>query len=93
MLQDPRYTTSYAYQYRGPLFHRQDDCNNILPHFLLPASTMEKWCRPGYQPERPNKGSLLLINYYPYHPIEYDKTWSSEVYSPLERGVPPGFEN
>lgn len=76
-LPDPRFTTHYADDYRGVLFHRQ--CN-----LYLPSSVHEKWCEPGYQPKRLDKGVALTVNDYPFHSIQYGGSrWPSVVYTNL----------
>lgn len=76
-LPDPRFTTYYADDYRGPWFHRQ--CN-----MFLPSSVDEEWCEPGYQPTRPDKGVALLVNDYPFHPIQYGGSrWPLVVHTNL----------
>jgi hypothetical protein len=73
---DPRWNTDYAYDYKGPLFFRQDI-------FQLPATVNEKWCKPGYQPMRPDKGIKLVLNDYYYHKNRYGKTWDKVAYTSL----------
>lgn len=76
-LPDPRFTTYYAEDYRGVLFHRQR-C------MYLPSSVYEKWCEPGYQPKRPDKGFALTVNDYPFHPIQYGGSrWPVVVHTDL----------
>jgi hypothetical protein len=77
-LPDPRFTTAYAGEYKGPLFHQQ---NNIY----LPASVMERWCEPGYRQKRPDKGIYLTVNDYQYNPIQYGGgLWPNVVYTPFK---------
>jgi hypothetical protein len=77
ILPDPRFTTNYADDYRGVLFHRQRN-------MYLPATVKEKWCEPGYQPVRPDKGVKLLINDYTLHSIQYGGSrWPSVVHTDM----------
>ena len=73
---DPRWNTNYEYAYTGPLFQERKD-----RLFFLPASVNERWCRPGYQPERPNKGIALLINANAYHQNQYGPSWQRASYT------------
>ena len=75
MLMDPRWNTDYAYEYKGPLF--QDGKST----FLLPQTINEKWCRPGYQPKRPDKGIDLLITNYYFHQNRYGDSWKNVTYT------------
>jgi len=73
-MQDPRFTTKYSDNYQGPFFFRQNT-------FLLPSSVNEVYCRPGYQPVRPNKGVELTVNDYPFQAINYGGgLWKNYVY-------------
>lgn len=82
-LPDPRFTTDYASDYTGPLFHRGDARGNANT-FYLPASVNEHYCRPGYQPKRPNKGVALTVNDYPFHHIQYGgPAWAEVVHTPF----------
>ncbi len=77
-LQDPRFTTAYSDNYRGPLFFRQNN-------FYLPVAVSEEWCEPGYQPVRKDKGYSLTVNDYPFHSIQYGgPMWSQYVHTPLK---------
>ena len=79
-LPDPRFSTVYADDYKGVLFYNQPCPQN----FLMPASAYEKWCEPGYQPKRPDKGVALTVNDYPFHPIQYGGSrWPLVVYTNL----------
>jgi hypothetical protein len=74
-LPDPRFTTA----------HTSDAKYNHHPQvFYLPPTVEEKWCRPGYQPKRPDKGFDLTVNDYPFHPIQYGgANWSQVVHTPF----------
>ncbi len=79
-LPDPRYTTDYASNYKGTLFHSRTDGK-----FYVPAAVNEQMCRPGYQPKRPDKGYALTVNDYSFHPIQYGGSqWPTVVHTPLE---------
>lgn len=83
-LPDPRFTTRYEQDHRGPWFHQNRGCSP-LPTLTLPSSTQEVWCEPGYQSKRPNKGVMLTVNDYPFHPIQYTGSlWPSVVHTPEE---------
>ena len=76
---DPRYTTAYSKNYHGLYFHDRI-AHNQPATFYLPASVKEVWCRPGYQPKRPDKGYALTINDYYYHQLQYGDSWKKVVY-------------
>ena len=79
-LPDPRFSTVHASDYKGVLFHERRDCN-----FYLPPTVNEVWCRPGYQPKRPDKGVQLTVNDYPFHPIQYGGSrWPLVVNTPFQ---------
>lgn len=78
-MQDPRYTTFHASDYKGTLFHERKD-----GVFYLPATTREIWCRPGYQPKREDKGVSLTVNDYTYHSLQYGGKWSKVVNTPFK---------
>ncbi len=48
----------------------------------IPAFAFEQFCDPGYRDKRPDKGYLLAINNYIYHPIEYNESWRRYAYIP-----------
>lgn len=74
-LPDPRFQTVYAADYRGVLYHRQR-------RMRIPLVTKERWCEPGYQPKRLDKGVMLTVNDYPFHYIHYGgPNWSKVVYT------------
>lgn len=74
-LRDPRFTTEYNSDFIG---HRFEHCDK----FYLPAYAIEKWCEPGYQPVRENKGYDLTVNDYPFHEIHYGgPEWAKFVYT------------
>jgi hypothetical protein len=77
-LPDPRFTTSYGTDYRGLAFHEQNT-------YLVSPLATEKFCAPGYQPQRPNKGKKLLINNFYFHPsLQYGgPNWAQVVYTPM----------
>lgn len=71
-MQDPRFNTDYVVDHPGKYY--SSTTNGQV--FFLPASVLEIWCRPGYQPQLPNKGIDLEINNYYYHQFRYGKSWS-----------------
>lgn len=78
ILPDPRYITNYSDNYKGPLFFRQNK-------FYMPAAAYEKYCNPGYQPTRKDKGYSLTVNDYPFHDIQYGgPMWSKYVHTPFK---------
>lgn len=84
---DPRFTTDYSDNYKGELFFRQR-------RFLLPVSTQEKFCNPGYQPKREDKGYALTVNDYPFHDIHYGgPMWSQYVHTPFKTWNKPFTNN
>lgn len=78
-LPDPRYTTDYAYTPKCTYFHDLEKEGKAT--FYLPASVNERWCRPGYQPKRPDKGIALTINDYYWHQNRYGDSWSNVAYT------------
>ena len=76
-LPDPRFTTAYSDNYKGPLFFRQNT-------FLLPSSVNEVFCEPGYQPKKIDKGYALTYNDYTFHNINYGPWWSDYVHTPFK---------
>lgn len=79
-LPDPRFTTTYAMDYKGPPFRHTGDGT-----FYLPPTVNEVWCRPGYQSKRPNKGVVLTVNDYPFHHIQYGgPAWAEVVNTPFQ---------
>jgi hypothetical protein len=82
-LPDPRFTTVHTSDYKGPLFNEGLDSGTRK--FYLPATVNEVWCRPGYQPKRPDKGVKLTVNDYPFHPIQYGgPNWAQVVHTPFK---------
>lgn len=73
---DPRFTTQYSDNYKGPLFFRQRQ-------FYLPVSTQEKWCEPGYMPKKQDKGYALTYNDYTFQNINYGPSWAPYVHTPF----------
>ena len=54
-LPDPRFTTQYAADYKGVLFHRLGNSCFSPPEnnkMYLPPIAREVWCEPGYQQKR-----------------------------------------
>lgn len=79
-LPDPRWSTDHAMDHTGSFFHERP-YNTIY----LPPTVNEVWCRPGYQPKRPNKGTQLTVNDYPFHHIQYGgPKWASVVNTPFQ---------
>jgi hypothetical protein len=78
ILPDPRFSTLYNAEYKGLLFQRQ----NTL---FVPAFALEKWCEPGYQPKKPDKGFSLTVNDYTFHNINYGGgMWPTVVHTPFK---------
>ena len=80
---DPRFTTQYAADYSGTWMYEREKRGDLK--FILPASVTEKWCEPGYQPKRPNKGIALTMNDYPFHYVQHTTArglWGNYVYPP-----------
>lgn len=74
---DPRFTTERASDFSGSYYNRN-------MQFLLPAAAMEKWCEPGYQPKREDKGYVVAVNNYPFHNIHYGGSrWPEVVVTPF----------
>lgn len=81
---DPRYTTQYTEDYKGPMFYQKLEPGKLQTVFL-PASVMEKWCEPGYQKKQPNKGVELTVNDYGVAQQIYygGGQWPNYVYTPF----------
>lgn len=78
---DPRFSTVHAYDFNGAPFY---EFKKGSP-FYLPATVNEVWCKPGYQPKRPNKGIQLTVNDYPFHHIQYGgPKWAEVVNTPFQ---------
>ena len=80
---DPRFTTTYLADFRGVPYAPVPWARKTLP-----ALVQEKWCRPGYQAVRPDKGVMLYVNDYPPGPdgnaIQYGGSlWPEYVYTDL----------
>ena len=74
-LLDPRFTTEHYRPVAG--YGRKGK-------FYLPQLVNETWCRPGYQPTRPDKGYDLTVNDYPFHNIQYGgENWARVVNTPF----------
>lgn len=87
-LPDPRYTTNYS-DYdtsKGEFFFRQN-------RFLLPMSTQEVFCNPGYQPKKEDKGYALTYNDYTFQNINYGPSWSQYVHTPFKTENTPIINN
>lgn len=69
---DPRFTTMYEGNYT------MKKSNMTIPRFSI-----EKWCEPGYQEKRPNKGYVLTVNDYPFNKsLKYSGgIWDKYVYT------------
>ena len=82
---DPRFTTQYTADYKGPLFYQKFNPEK-LPTVYLPASVTEVWCEPGYQKKQPNKGVELTVNdYREGHKIFYGGgLWPKYVFTPFK---------
>lgn len=77
-MNDPRFTTQYSDNYKGPFFFRQNT-------FLLPESVNEVWCHPGYQKKRPAKGFDVTVNDYSADRLNYGGPyWSQVVHTPFK---------
>lgn len=82
-LPDPRFTTEYRSDHKGELFWKK--ASRQQSTVSIPAFALEKWCEPGYQPQRPNKGVKLTVNDYPFHNIQYGGgLWPEVVYTDLD---------
>ncbi|HMP28156.1 MAG TPA: hypothetical protein PKD85_01065 [Saprospiraceae bacterium] len=82
-LPDPRFETLYSSNYKGPLFWK--NASQQPSTVSIPSFALEKWCEPGYQPTRPNKGVKLTVNDYPFHNIQYGGgLWPTVVYTDLD---------
>ena len=63
-MQDPRFITFYAADYKGqPYF---GGGRTIVPDYAVEQNC----CMPGYQPTRPDKGWKLSVTDYPFHNIQ-----------------------
>lgn len=77
-LPDPRYQTKYSDSYVGPLFFLQKK-------MIIPSSTQEVWCEPGYQPKRDPKGFDVTINDYTFTDMYYGgPNWDKVVHTPYK---------
>ena len=80
VLPDPRFNTTYRVDFKGtPYYTHQRSGYIVMPSFVY-----EKWCRPGYQPVRPDKGYDLTVNDYTFHNIQYGGSlWPTVVYTDM----------
>lgn len=76
-MMDPRFTTNYSDNFQGTFSFRSNK-------FYMPAGVNEKWCEPGYQPKRQDKGFSLTINDYPFTYNYYGPSWANYVHTPFK---------